>query len=76
MKELDFEFFTNVDAGRAFYRGLFIYAGLYCFRHYSVIYSYDSINIVRSVINLLGAYDLFRMSYGKVVIAMFKWVRD
>ena len=39
MKELDFDFFMSQDAGRTFYRGLFIYAGLYSFKNYSVQYS-------------------------------------
>ncbi|TNV79685.1 hypothetical protein FGO68_gene212 [Halteria grandinella] len=36
MKELDFDFFMSQDAGRTFYRGLFIYASLYSLKHYSL----------------------------------------
>ena len=36
MRELDFDMFFTYDAGKSFYRGLFIYAGLYMFKNYSV----------------------------------------
>eukprot|EP00347_Sterkiella_histriomuscorum_P007632 403348171 len=36
MKELDFDIFKGQDAGRTFYRGLFIFTGLYLFKNYTV----------------------------------------
>lgn len=36
MKELDFDVLRDQDAGRALYRGVFIYGGLYCFKNYAV----------------------------------------
>jgi hypothetical protein len=36
MRELDFDFFMSQDAGRAFYRGLFIYGSLYLIKNYSI----------------------------------------
>ena len=32
MKELDFDIFVKHDAGKAFYRGLFIYGAFYSFK--------------------------------------------
>lgn len=39
MKELDFDFFMSQDAGRAFYRAVFIYGGLHLIKSYSVSHS-------------------------------------
>ena len=36
MRELDFDLFMSQEAGRTFYRGLFIYLGLNLFKTYSV----------------------------------------
>ena len=36
MKELDFDFYMSQDAGRAFYRALIIYGGIYLLKNYSV----------------------------------------
>ena len=35
MRELDFDLFLQNDAGRTFYRGFVIYAGLYAFKHHN-----------------------------------------
>ena len=36
MKELDFDLFMSQDAGRAFYRAIFIYYGLNAIKSYTV----------------------------------------